>query len=198
MAVEPRERIEEPDWDPSNPLDERIGGPPVIQFPDDWTLSTSWQRAQTEHDHGGPINPAEWMVFLNESDSLHRVVFVLMDRTLRGECDCTGWRFRGFCSHVGSLWWRWTQAEIAVSHIETGRTYTEPPSWLRVDCRPEKSLRDLTPAELDAYLHCELGGLGPTAWADHTGRSKGTVGNLLTNARETLQDPHPHAGGNSQ
>jgi hypothetical protein len=196
MATEAPERVvEKPDWNPSDPLDERIGGPPVIQFPSEWTRSTSWQRAQTKHDHGGPINPAERMVFLDESDSPHRVVFVLMDRTLRAECSCTGWRFRSWCAHVASLWWQWTRAEIAVSHIETGRTYTEPPSWVRVDCRPDESLQALTPAELDAYLHCELGDAGVREWSRHTGRSPGTVGNLLSSARETLPDPHPHAGG---
>jgi len=207
MAVEPREKEQSvdnpPDWKPSDTLDDKLWIPPVLQFPDGWRNSTSWQRAQQEPDAGGPVNDAERMVFLDESDRPHRVVFVVRERTLRAECSCTGWKFRGFCAHVASLWWQWTRAEITVRHLRTGRSYQEPPSWLRVDCTPDTDLQSLTPAELDAYLHCELGTSGPTAWAEHTGRAKGTIGNLLRSAREKLpdrhvhRDPHPHAGGGS-
>ena len=31
-------------------LDRRLGEPSQLRFPDEWTLSTSWQRAQTEID----------------------------------------------------------------------------------------------------------------------------------------------------
>jgi hypothetical protein len=202
-ATQTHDRDAKPDWRPSDTLEARIGMPPVLQFPTDWTLSTSWQRAQQEPDAGGPINDAERMVYLEESSKPHRVVFVLCDRTLRAECSCSGWKFHGFCAHVASLWWRWTRGRITVRHLRTGRAYREPPSWVRVDCTPDADLQALTPAELDAYLHCELGSSGPTEWADHTDRAKGTIGNLLRTAREKLPDlhahtdPHPHAGGES-
>jgi hypothetical protein len=166
-------------------IDRQLGDPPELTFPDDWTLSTSWQRAQSERDRGGPINDAERMVYLSESSKPHRVVFVLDGATLRAECSCKGWHHRrDVCAHVASCWWQWTNGEIVVSHLETGRKYQVPPSWLRfeIDELPES----LSPAELDAYLHCELGDVGPTQWAEFTGRSKGTVGNLLSRARNKV------------
>jgi len=50
--------IESPDsnWQPSDDLPDRLGGPTTLSMPDDWTLSTPWQRAQDEADTGGPIN----------------------------------------------------------------------------------------------------------------------------------------------
>jgi DNA-directed RNA polymerase specialized sigma24 family protein len=72
-----------------------------------------------------------------------------------------------------------------VSHLDTGRDYPRPPSWLRLDDERGRSAYDhLTPAELDAFLTCDLGDLGVREYADITARAPGTVGNLLRRARE--------------
>jgi len=172
-------------WEPSDDLEPRLGEPPSLSMPDDWTLSTPWERAQTEHDKGGPINDAERMVFLSESDKPHRVTFALRGRTLVTECDCPAWTFHDWCSHVAACWWRWSRGRILISHLDTGRNYPRPPSWLRLDDDRGRTAYDhFTPAELDAYLTCELGEMGVREYARHTGRSPGTVGNLLRWARD--------------
>ena len=88
-------------WEPSDDLGNRLGDPPSLSMPDEWTLSTPWQRAQKERDQGGPINDAERMVYLSGSESPHRVTFALRGRTLVAECDCTAWTYQDWCSHVG-------------------------------------------------------------------------------------------------
>jgi hypothetical protein len=137
-------------WQPIDDLDEQVGGPPTLSMPDDWTLSTAWQRAQEEDDQGGPVNNAERMVALSGGDSPHRVTWALKGRTLIAECDCPGYQYHdGWCAHVASLWWRWINAEIVVSHLDTGRDYPQPPAWLDLDGRTD--YETLTSAELDAY-----------------------------------------------
>jgi len=180
-------RAQSADWQPSEALDDRLGEPSTLRFPDGWTFSESWQRAQTEADAGGPITDAERMVFLEESESPHRVVFALASQTLRAECECASGRFRGWCAHLASCWWRWVRGEIVVTHLDTGREYRTPPAWLRLDEQGEPDLSDLSPAEMDAYLTCDLAEIGVRRYAEVTDRSPGTVGNLLGRARQKLE-----------
>ena len=180
-------RAQSPTWDPSDDLPDRLGGTPTLSMPDDWTLSTPWQRAQEETDEGGPINDAERMVYLSGSDYPHRVTFALDGADLFAECDCKAHRFNdGWCSHVASLWWQWVTGEIVVHHLETGREYPAPPCWLSLDDDRTDLPTDLNPAELDAYLTCDLGDVSVREFARYTDRSPGTVGNLLRWAREKV------------
>lgn len=162
----------------------RIGNLPTLDRPDDWAMSESWQRAQTEEDRGGPINDAERMVWLEGSDEPHRTTWTIQGRSLRAECDCAAHVYRGWCAHLASLWWRWVRGRLEVTHLDTGRTYGEPPAWLRFE--ESGALDALTPAELDAWLSVRLGDVGVTEWSEHTGRAKGTVGNLLSRAEDKL------------
>ncbi len=157
-------------------------------MPDDWTLSTPWQRAQKEADRGGPINDAERMVYLSGSESPHRVTFALRGRTLVVDCDCKAHRFNdGWCSHVASLWWQWTRGAISVHHLDTGRDYPAPPAWLCLDETTDPDEFDeLTPAELDAYLTCHVADVGVCEYARFTDRAHGTLTNLLSRAQDTL------------
>lgn len=180
-------RAQSPTWERSEALDDRLGEPETLHFPESWTLSESWQRAQTERDRGGPLNEAERMVYLEESDSPHRVTFALAGQTLRAECACASGRFRGWCAHLASCWWRWVRGRLDVHHLDTGRVYRTPPAWLRLEARQDTDLSGLTAAELDAYLTCDLGGVGVREYANESGRSPGTVGNLLRRARDTLE-----------
>ena len=159
-----------------------------ISFPDSFDTSGSWDR-KTEHDRGGWINDAERMVWLENSDEPHRVVFVLFGRTLRVDCDCAAHHYRHWCAHLASAWWDWITGDLVVTHLQTGREYEHPPEWLRVqlDGKPEQ-YDGLTSAELDAYLHCELGDRGVREYAQLTHRSPGTVGNLLRWARQKAGD----------
>lgn len=186
----------------TEPLDRRLGDPPAFDPPEEidgthWTLSTSWQRAQREDATVNPLNDAEWMVSMAESADHHRVVFVLDGATLRAECSCPGWQYRGFCPHVAKLWWRWVRGRLGVTHRQTGREYQSPPKWLRLGERdgPERELRGLTAAELDAYLTCELAHVGVREYARTTGRSPGTVGNLLGRARQKADDGVAYTDG---
>ncbi|QSG15169.1 hypothetical protein [Halapricum desulfuricans] len=48
-------RSAEPSWQPIDNVADQISGPPTLSLPEDWTLSTTWQRAQEETDAGGLI-----------------------------------------------------------------------------------------------------------------------------------------------
>lgn len=158
-----------------------------LTFPDDWENGESWQRAQTESDQGGPINDAERMVWLSESDEPHRVTFVLVGRVLRVDCDCASHHYRDWCAHVAKCWWEWVAGDLSVAHVQTGGEYDQPPGWLQVATWGEPCQYDaLTPKQLEAYLHCEIGDWGVTEFAEATGRAKGTIGNQLGNAREKV------------
>ncbi|WP_315907614.1 SWIM zinc finger family protein [Halapricum hydrolyticum] len=175
-----------PSWQPVDDLDDRIGGPSTLSMPEDWALSTAWERAQTATDQGGPITDAERLVALSDGEDRHRVTFALKGNTLLAECDCAGYQYHdGWCAHVASLWWRWSIGEIVVSHLDTGREYEQPPAWLELDGRTDYDA--LTAAELDAYLACERADVGVRAFARSTRRSPGTVGNLLRRARGKLE-----------
>ncbi|WP_058992737.1 SWIM zinc finger family protein [Haloarcula sp. CBA1127] len=174
-------------WQSSDDLPQSIGGPSTLSMPDDWTLSTAWRRAQSENDRGGAINDAERVVYLSDGDSTHRVLWALQGRTLVADCDCAGYQYHGgWCAHVASLWWQWVRGQIVVAHLDTGRKYPSPPAWLRLDDEPT-AFNQLTPAELDAYLTCDLGSLGVREYARLSGRSPGTIGNLLRSARDEME-----------
>ncbi|MFC7131663.1 MULTISPECIES: SWIM zinc finger family protein [Salinibaculum] len=174
------------EWGQSDALDKRLTDPEVLTFPEDWTLSESWQRAQTEADTGGPINDAERMVWLDESDKPKRVLFALQDDRLHAECSCAAWKYRGFCAHVAKCWWRWIRGRLVVHHLDTGRDYQTPPAWLQFNHDRDTDTSGLTAAELDAYLTCELANVGVRDYARNTDRAPGTVGNLLARARDKV------------
>jgi hypothetical protein len=176
---------------PEGPLPQRIGGLPRFdprESVDDFTMTKSWRRAQQAVDTGGRINKAERMVSLSDTDGFHRVVWTLSGASLRAECECKGYKYRDWCAHLASLWWRWVRGRIEVTHLETGKSYQTPPSWLRFDRQKhdENELEDLTPAELDAFLTCAWGDVGVREYARETNRSPGTVGNLLRRARDKV------------
>jgi hypothetical protein len=121
------------DVEAADPLDGRLDDPSVFAPPADWTLSGSWERAQTEDDLGGPAaTPGYRRVLLTDSTTAHRVLFAIADGELRAECDCRGWVHREWCAHVASLWWRWSRGRIDVRDLDTGRVHGHPPAWLRV------------------------------------------------------------------
>ena len=113
----------------------RLGGPDQLRFPSEWTKSSSWKRAQAAPSNVGPVNPAEFDVLLGYVDegglSKHRVLFALYEGDLVAECECDGYRFRGGCAHVALLWWNWSREQLAVTNLDTGRTYLSPPWWWR-------------------------------------------------------------------
>jgi hypothetical protein len=117
-------------------LDQRLGEPPVFRPPDGWTLTASWRRAQEEKDIGGPVNAAYRQVFLEGSERPHRVLFAIYGGELRAECDldghCPAYRYRKWCAHLGSCWWRWVRGDLAVTDLDTERTHLEPPAWLPI------------------------------------------------------------------
>ncbi|MFB6127185.1 MAG: SWIM zinc finger family protein [Halolamina sp.] len=120
------------DGDRSMPdLGSRLDDPAVFAPPEGWATTRSWLRAQRERDLGGPLNPAEFVVLLEEGTSEHRVLFAIYEGELRAECDCGGWQYHGeWCAHVAALWWAWTRGQLVVVDIDTDRSYTHPPAWL--------------------------------------------------------------------
>ena len=115
----------------------RLGEPDQLRFPSEWTTSSSWKRAQAAPSNVGPVNPAEFDVLLGYVDedglSKHRVLFALYEGDLVAECECDGYRFRSWCAHVALLWWKWSREQLAVTNLETGRTYLSPPWWWQRD-----------------------------------------------------------------
>jgi hypothetical protein len=161
--------------------------PHLFELPEDWKMSSSWKRAQTERDEGGPINAAERMVSLSDSDDYHRVYWALVGASLRCKCSFQGFQYGDWCAHVASLWWRWSRGRLQTEHVKTGRQYQYPPSWMRVGEAADADLEQLPPKQLDAWLHCERGNYGVREFARATGRAAGTIGNHLRRARETLE-----------
>jgi hypothetical protein len=187
--------------EPIEPFQNRIGEPPILEFPDGWTSSTSWNRANRERDHGGPgEHPHVRFVFLEDSSDPRRVVFVLDGCRIRAECPCDGFHYRGWCAHVASLWWQWCRGRILVRHMQSGRDHRLPPGWIRFGGDPDDDpdLSGLSPKQLDAFLHCELGDFGVREFARHRSKAPGTVGNQLREARQRAETPHPHAGVGSR
>jgi len=112
-------------------LNARVGGPPELRFPDKWTLSTSWQRAQSPAAVKNPINPAEWMIQIDGGDR-HRVTFALLGGDLIADCDCDGFRFEEWCAHVAHMWWSWVRSDAVVTDLDADRSHELPPVWLEV------------------------------------------------------------------
>lgn len=182
----------------TEPIDEQLGEPSALRFPDGWDTSTSWKRAQRENCECSPINDAEWMVSMETSEDYHRVVFVLDGPRLLAECSCLGHRYRGWCAHVAKLAWLWSCGEILVTHRQTGRGYRLPPRWMQFGDQARTRSEDLdglTAAELDAYLTCELSHVGVREFARTTDRAPGTVGNLLARAREKVDQGVAYTDG---
>ena len=130
-------------------LRKAIPGPEPIRFPDGWQTSGSWHRAQASPSHASPNGPAEFSVLLghpntNELGDRHRVTFAILDGELVTRCDCDGYEYRGWCAHVAHLWWRWSQRDLSVVDLNTGRTWTSVPSWLHVDDRDVDQDRSLS------------------------------------------------------
>jgi hypothetical protein len=130
-------------------LRKSIPGPEPIRFPDGWTTSGSWHRAQAADATVGPNGPAEYSVILgypntNETGDRHRVVFAILDGQLVTRCGCDGYEYRGWCAHVAHLWWKWSRHTLDVVDLNTGRTWTSVPPELRVDDRDVEQHRSLS------------------------------------------------------
>jgi len=122
---------------PSSPLDGYHGEPPKLTFPDGWTLSDAWQRAQRADPHLGPVDAAHFDVLLSRPDSgdwgsRHRVLFAIQNGALRAECDCKSFTHRDWCAHVAVLWWRWVREQLGVRDLDADDTHLSPPWWLAI------------------------------------------------------------------
>ena len=130
--------------DVADGLERRLGSPPTLTFPEDWTLSKSWYRAQRASSNVGRYNPAEWGMVLGtgpgriDPGSHHRVLFAIYDGELVAECDCDGYRYRAWCAHVAHLWWLWARGRLVVADLDTGQQYPDPPWWLEIDEEAER------------------------------------------------------------
>ena len=109
-----------------------LGGPEPLTLPAGWTLTTSWERAQTSEANVNAVNDAEFMIRL-ESGDVHRVAFVVDDGALRADCDCDGWHYHDWCAHVAHLWWKWSRGALVVHDLDADRPRQMPPAWLTVD-----------------------------------------------------------------
>ncbi|WP_158055980.1 hypothetical protein [Halorussus halophilus] len=120
-------------------IQNRIGGPQRLTFPEDWENSKSWKRAQTAPAECGSATAAEFDVLMGYTDSdelaHHRVLFTLLDGSLRAECPCDGYHYRDWCAHVAYLWWRWVRSDLAVTDLSTEQKHLSPPWWLSVTDR---------------------------------------------------------------
>jgi hypothetical protein len=124
-------------------LERQLGEPERLTFPEGWTTSGSWERAQRAPAYTGPANPAEFDVLLGYVDragfgETRRVLFTIYGGDLRAECSCDGYAFRSWCAHVAHLWWRWVRSDLGVVDLGTGRTHLSPPAWLTVEDRTEQ------------------------------------------------------------
>ncbi|AUV82061.1 hypothetical protein C2R22_10715 [Salinigranum rubrum] len=95
---------------------EPLGGYPDVELPDGFASSTSWERAEREDADVSPVNRVEWMVRVGNG-ALHRVVFALDGGKPVGECDCLGYKNRGWCTHVAAMYQRYVRQEIEVADV---------------------------------------------------------------------------------
>lgn len=150
MAVDPSTRHTHGDAPLSHAesreqLDARLTGPPVFERPPGWTLSTAWQRAQTEDVVVAPKpDPAKFGVVLGDGLP-HVVTFVIYEDRLRAECDCGGYKHHydgAWCPHVAALWWRWSvHGLLVVVDVNSGARYDTPPHGLRIDDARQQAAR---------------------------------------------------------
>ncbi|WP_435318463.1 hypothetical protein [Haloarchaeobius sp. TZWSO28] len=124
-----------------------------LRFPDDWTMTGSWQRAQAAPAECGPINASQFDVLIGYTDSdelgeRHRVTFAIHGGQLVADCDCEAWKWRDWCAHVAHLWWRWSRERLVVTDLDTGRNHRTPPVWLNVD-EPNQPTASATRAVTD-------------------------------------------------
>lgn len=94
-----------------------LGGYPEIDLPDDFSESTSWQRARDEETRVEPINRAEWMVRVGDGDR-HRVVFGTRSGMPVGECDCKGHSHHGWCAHVAAIFLAYIRDDVVVADLD--------------------------------------------------------------------------------
>jgi hypothetical protein len=122
---------------PGGPLDGYLADPPELTFPEDWTLSGAWQRAQSAEAHFGPVDDAHFDVLLERESGdwgdKHRVLFAIQNGQLRADCDCKSYQHRQWCAHVAHLWWRWSRDQLGVHDLDADDTHLSPPWWLTVD-----------------------------------------------------------------
>ena len=115
----------------------RLGEPDQLRFPNGWTISSSWKRAQAAPSNVGPVNSTDFDVLLGYVDedgiSKHRVLFALYEGGLVTKCECDGYRFRSWCAHVALLWWKWSRDDLGVTDLDTGRVHVSPPWWFSLD-----------------------------------------------------------------
>ena len=135
-------RAQQPPGTP-DALEDRLGPPPRLVFPEQWTLSGAWKRAQAAEAYLGPTEDrAHFDVLLGRKDGdmgdKHRVLFAIHNGALCAECDCTAWTYREWCAHVAVLWWRWIRERIAVTDLDAEETHLSPPWWLSI---PEEDSR---------------------------------------------------------
>jgi hypothetical protein len=111
---------------------EPLTGEDDLRFPEGYTLTTSWQRAQSEPLEVSPINDHEAMVRLGEG-SYHRAVWYLSGTSLRARCDCQGYQHNDRCAHLYALFWEWVNGELITPEPEHDREHHHPPEWLSVE-----------------------------------------------------------------
>lgn len=126
-----------PAADVADRLDRRLTARPVLTFPEGWTLSGSWQRAQQARANVGSYNAAEWSIVLSHPDSnqpggYHRALFAIQDGDVLADCNCDGFEYREFCAHVAHLWWRWVTGRLVVVDLDSGEQHRRPPEWVTV------------------------------------------------------------------
>ncbi|WP_435332829.1 hypothetical protein [Haloarchaeobius sp. TZWWS8] len=124
-----------------------------LRFPDDWTMSGSWHRAQAAPATCGPVNASEFYVLIGYTDSdelgdRHRVTFAIHHGQLVADCDCEAWTWNDWCAHVAYLWWEWSRDQLGVTDVDTGHVYTTPPVWLRVN-EPDRPVASTSRARTD-------------------------------------------------
>ncbi|MHB9287375.1 SWIM zinc finger family protein [Halobacteriales archaeon Cl-PHB] len=118
-------------------LDRRLTARPVLTFPEGWTLSGSWQRAQTARSRVSSYNAAEWNVVLghpgsNQPGGFHRVLFAVESGDVLADCNCRSYEYRDWCAHVAHLWWLWATGYLVVTDLNDGTQYGTPPEWVTV------------------------------------------------------------------
>lgn len=110
----------------------------TLTLPEDWTLTSSWQRAQLAPATCEPSGPATFRVLMGYLDhdgvgDEHDITFTIYDDDLVAECSCSAYTYPDWCAHVARLWWEWVRDGLCVTDLDTGHVHTAPPDLLALD-----------------------------------------------------------------
>jgi uncharacterized Zn finger protein len=94
-----------------------LGSPPLLDLPDGFDSSSSWERAVTEDVTLGRLNRAEWLVQVG-GGGRHRVVCATRSGEIVADCDCRGYQHHDWCAHVAAVVRAYVRQDVTLADLD--------------------------------------------------------------------------------